>query len=145
LFCASIFRTYKSLEISEVILEYSMNTQSLANIPLHCLSLADEAACRGSVNRVIGLDRSRAAAWLVYTEGLLAASKSCDAIEHFFENLQDACWLARWKRENVVLDIEVSLLPTLIAQLVSAATDKATTSVLEDMLVTLAGEGLGHR
>lgn len=96
-----------------------------------------DARPAGSHQREICLDALRAAKWIICLEELLAADESRSAVSHFYNELSDACWLARWKRENVVVDIEICATPELIAQLVPADT-MTETQTLEDILSTLA-------
>jgi len=91
-----------------------------------------------SVKREICLEAFRAATWMVCLEELLASSEPRPAIKQFYEELSDACWLARWKRENVVIDVEICATPELISQLIPADTQAVTASFLEDILKTLA-------
>lgn len=114
-----------------------MSTQPAKNIQQPLKPLAD-AKSDESLIREIWLDPFRAATWIVYMEELLASSAPLSAVKKFYEELSDACWLARWKRENVVIEVEICGLPELISQLIPNDAQAVTTSYLEDMLATLA-------
>ena len=115
-----------------------MSTQPAKNIQQPLKPLAD-AKSDESLIREIWLDPFRAATWIVYMEELLASGEPRRAVEQFYEKLSDACWLARWKRENVLIQVEICALPELISQLVPVENQTVNTSYLEDMLATLAG------
>jgi hypothetical protein len=90
-----------------------------------------------SLKREIWLDVFRAATWIVYIEELMATGEVSSAVKRFYEELSDACWLARWKRENVVIEVEICEMPELVSQLIPSDTQAVTTSYLEDILATL--------
>jgi hypothetical protein len=114
-----------------------MSTQPALNYLQHVNSIPDLRS-EAIVKREICLDALRAAQWVVCLEELLASATPCDAVRQFYDDLSDACWLARWKRENVVVDIEVCATPQLISQLMQAESHAGTASPLLDILETLA-------
>ncbi len=106
------------------------------NIPTPVKPLTDSKSDE-PLKREIWLDAFRAATWIVFMEELLASGEPRTAVDQFYDKLSDACWLARWKRENVVVDIEICAIPELISQLIPTDNQTVTTSYLEDMLATL--------
>lgn len=115
-----------------------MSTQPAMNIQHPVKPLADPKPVE-SLKREIWIDAFRAATWIVCMEELLATGEPRSAVEQFYEELSDACWLARWKREHVVIEVEICALPELISQLIPGEAQAVNASYLEDMLATLAG------
>lgn len=113
-----------------------MSTQPLMNIHEH-VTLPSVAKTEASDKREICLPALRAAEWIVCLEELLASGEPRDAVKQFYEELGDACWLARWKRENVVIDIEICATPELIAQLISSDVHLLNSGAMEDIVSTL--------
>ena len=121
-----------------------MSTQPATNIQQHVKPLSN-AKSEASLTREIWLDAFRAATWIVFMEELLASGEPRTAVDQFYDKLSDACWLARWKRENVVVDIEICAIPELISQLIPTDNQTVTTSYLEDMLATLTVQPFMNR
>jgi hypothetical protein len=113
-----------------------MSTQPTLTIQQHVDSTS-KAWSEGAPKREICLDALRAATWIVCLEELLASREPRSAVRNFYDELSDACWLARWKRENVVVDVEICATTELISQLLSADSI-ADTRALEDILSTLS-------
>ncbi len=85
----------------------------------------------------IRLDPLRAAQWLVCVEELLADCESPE-LEQFYGELSDACWLARWKREEPCLSVDRLLLPALAAASISeAALADCRVRIVEDIISSL--------
>ncbi|QDV26845.1 hypothetical protein [Aureliella helgolandensis] len=87
------------------------------------------------------LDRVRAASWQI----LLAAQVRSGSTENslllqFAEQLEDACWLAHWKREDVVMSLDIAMVPELISQLLTIQSEQqgADQEIVADMLSKLA-------
>lgn len=86
----------------------------------------------------IRLDPQRAAGWLVCTEELLAGCDS-EELRQFHSLLSDACWLARWKREEAIIEFNPLWLPGLVCALASdAAKLRCRACAIEDILATLS-------
>ncbi len=86
----------------------------------------------------IRLDPLRAAQWLVCVEELLADCAAPE-LEQFCSELSDACWLARWKREEPCLSVHRLLLPALAAASISeAASADCRVRIIEDMISSLS-------
>ena len=115
-----------------------MSTQPATNIQQHVKPLSN-AKSEASLTREIWLDAFRAATWIVYMEELLNSGEPRTAVAQFYEDLSDACWLARWKQEHVVVEVDICAIPELISQLVPTDDRTVTTRYLEDILATLTG------
>lgn len=86
----------------------------------------------------IQLDQQRAAGWLVCIEELIPVCQAIE-LELFFDELSDACWLARWKREDALVKFDPLLLPALVSALASdVASNSCLASVVEDIITTLS-------
>ena len=103
-----------------------------------------EASPEGTPKREICLDALRAATWIVCLEELLATGEPRSAVRNFYDELSDACWLARWMRENVVVDVEIRATTELITQL-STVDTMTETKTLQDILTTLTEDPFTNR
>ncbi|TWU39741.1 hypothetical protein [Novipirellula artificiosorum] len=96
-------------------------------------------ASRDSISRRrLQLSQSQAAAWLCYlNQRLTSEQPRCESLDELRAQLADACWLARWKREQVDLEFCLSLLPGLTESLLGLSQqdqDREDFDVLEDMI-----------
>ena len=112
-----------------------MSSQPTMNIQQHVKTL--DAKSGDLLKREILLDALRAAKWVIYLEELLAVNASRIAVEQFYADLNDACWLARWKREDIIIEVAIASIPELISQLIPTHSETVTASVLEDILASL--------
>lgn len=90
--------------------------------------------------REIRVDRARAADWLNYLEQLPSISGKHCALAQFHQHLSDACWLARWKRENVLFDLDVTLIPGLVSELLAQASrshNPSDQTVIEEIVASV--------
>ncbi len=86
----------------------------------------------------IRLEQQRAADWLVCIEELLVPCTT-EELGQFHTALSDACWLARWKREDPIVDFDPHWLPGLVVSLASdAAKSRCRAYAIEDILATLS-------
>ncbi len=87
----------------------------------------------------IRLDRARAARWLVCAESILSHSGGNNAFSQFCDRISEACWLARWKRDYVLLPVDTLAVPQILSDLIGAELfgDDSQAAVMEDMLATL--------
>ena len=67
--------------------------------------------------RVIVISQPQGAAWLVWLDELDRAAAFPPPLRRFRETLGDACWLARWSRNHVAIEVSVADLPEVIAEL----------------------------
>lgn len=67
--------------------------------------------------RVIVISQPQGAAWLVWLDELDRASTFASPLRRFRETLGDACWLARWSRNHVAIEVPAADLPEVIAEL----------------------------
>jgi hypothetical protein len=83
--------------------------------------------------KMIQLNRSAAAQWLVCVNQCLLSNfgAQCVDLATLRNSLEDACWLARWKREDVLLELCPSLLAGVVATLIRIHSDDSIQHVSE--------------
>jgi len=104
--------------------------------------------CRPSVSiehrapaRHLELDDLQAQRWLEYLAGAALGGDHAHALAEFREQLDDALWLAKWKREYVMIELELTAVPTLIAAISSHESSvlcDRSLDIQEDILATLS-------
>lgn len=71
-----------------------------------------------SIEKNTRLEYEQVANMLAAMEKLLASADDDPALDEIMENIEEACWLAQWKREYVILDFEqLAILETYSAAL----------------------------
>ena len=90
----------------------------------------------------VRLGRTEAALWLEHIRGWLANEETYSAdLDALRDALENACWLARWKREDVVLElcpgVVAGLLETLVRMHLENSEEMA--DALEAMVRKLSG------
>jgi hypothetical protein len=105
-------------------------TSLLESRPIRSQNYAPEC----SPNREIQLDSTRAQSWLSF---LQTAQAGHAFLSPFIEQLDEACWLAAWKREYVIFDVDLAEIPVVLSSI--AAIDAAQNfEVQEDILKCLS-------
>ncbi len=93
-------------------------------------------------SKSVRLSREEAGRWLEIVGGWTSASDNRTAeLEALRNALEDACWLARWKREDVLLELRSSILAAVVEELLRIAQTDPVTPVLpllEDMIKHLS-------
>ena len=96
----------------------------------------------GIPTRSVRLGRTEAACWLEQTRQWAAENgKGSEDLEALRDALEDACWMARWKREDVILElcpgVVAGLLETLVRMHLENSEEMA--EALESMVRKLSG------
>lgn len=108
------------------------------------LQLESPNSTRTSLNfqpaglREIRLEYARASRWCEFLEKQCAASFSGSTLSEFVENIDQACWIATWKREHVCLEVSVAEIPVIMSVLAEIG-DSCECEIVEEILSALAG------
>lgn len=91
----------------------------------------------------ITLCRDQAARWLEYLTKWHHYLGPESSLGQLIQQLQDACWLARWKRENVILELRPVTVIESIEVLVQlcAVNDDPCDSEIGDELIRVLSQG----
>ena len=96
--------------------------------------------------KCIGLTREKAAHWLrELSSSVVPNCEVSNGMEQLLGSLEDACWLARWKREDVLFEF----CPTIIAQVLDELVEMSRScqltrpsSVYEEIIQDLSSTSL---
>lgn len=91
--------------------------------------------------RDLRLEARQAARWLAYLERLSPQAQYAQTLAQFRDQLDDALWLARWKREDVMMDVELTAVPDLLAAISSeepALSSDGSLDIQADILAALS-------
>lgn len=85
--------------------------------------------------KTLYLSRQEAASWLLSIDQWLSEQdvKTCPELESLRLSLEDACWLARWKRESVNLELCPAWLPGILQALVQVDADEPSSEMAETL------------
>ncbi len=98
------------------------------------------STCRPEI-REIRMDGVKVGRWLEYLETLSPFGEHGKVLTDFWDTLRNACWLANWKREYVILEIDVTTIPALIEVILSdkpGAHPERNLAIEEEILATLS-------
>lgn len=99
------------------------------------------STCHPAPTKDIQLDGLQAKQWLEYLEGLTPGCEHAETLAEFRNRLDDALWLAQWKREYVVMELELTAVASLIVAISSqepSLIPDRDFEIQEDILATLA-------
>ncbi|KAA5546257.1 hypothetical protein FYK55_05055 [Roseiconus nitratireducens] len=91
--------------------------------------------------RSIYLTRDQAVRWLEQLNRLTASDRTAADLREMRNSLEEACWLARWKREEVILEMCPSTLASVAQRLMQITHGESRIGdlhVLEDMIEALS-------
>ncbi len=128
----------------ETIVSLTSNPSTLAVVnQIH----HDDASSLEQPPRLVRLTQIQAGSWLGYLERICSSNRplengkpALESLRQLHHLLSDACWLARWKRENVILEVCMTMLPGLFADLLSLSQREQTKQdfdTLEEMIFEL--------
>jgi hypothetical protein len=84
--------------------------------------------------QLIRLSREQANRWLFHLNELLESGcEGSISIEELRNQLENACWLARWKRDEVVLDRCPSLTPGVLGALLQCSQAGLSANAIETL------------
>ena len=89
----------------------------------------------------IVISQQQGAQWLIFLGQLQRSGKASAALLRFRDTLADACWLGRWTRSYVNVDLGIDELPAIIIELADqseADLQAQDASVREDILRALS-------
>ena len=86
----------------------------------------------------ITLTQAQAGSWLDFlNEAIQRSDQDGTGLRRLRDELVDQCWLGRWKRENVQVQLDPSLLPDVLEALLQEC-ELATSRELEQGLADIA-------
>ena len=109
------------------------------NVPAS--AVRETAPDRSCLQKSIVITQQQGAQWLIFLGQFDRSGKASSALLRFRDTLADACWLGRWTRSYVTIDLGIEELPAVIIELAQqseADLRVSDQSVREDMLRTLS-------
>jgi len=110
------------------------------NRTAHRVSSAD-APDTGVATRTLVVSPSQAGRWL---ELLESVSGTSGELRDLRDRLEDAFWLARWRRDRVALDVASAEVPGLVQAVLDAgeAGSDVELDLIDDLATALSGDDL---
>ena len=86
-----------------------------------------------SSTKSVCLSRDEAATWLLCVNQSLENGNQPSELKSLRNALEDACWLGRWKRENVIVELCPTVLPSTLDSLIQIHGEEPSSEVAEDL------------